>query len=143
MRTTSRIVNFLFFALLVSGLAIARAEGEGEKKAEEKKPTSPGGEVSGKVTLADGKALLAGMITFHGRDVKDTVRVTVDDGKYVARNVPAGKTVRVTIEVEPINALAEGVRDQLRRSEERARLLKLAKANDEQLTKHIKELKDR
>src|SRR5207247_3858131 len=110
MRTTSRIVNFLFFALLVSSLALARAEGEGENK-EEKKPTSPGGEVNGKITLADGKALPAGMITFHGRDVKDTVRVTVDDGKYVARNVPAGKTVRVTIEVEPINALAEGMRD--------------------------------
>ena len=51
-----------------------------------------------------------------------------DDGKYVARNVPTGKAIKVTIEVEPINALAEGVRDQLRRSEERAGLLKLAKA---------------
>ncbi|MBI1915235.1 MAG: hypothetical protein HYS12_10930 [Planctomycetes bacterium] len=134
---TSRIAPLLFFAFLASGLAIARAEGEKEKKT-----SDPRGEVSGIVRLA-GRELPAGMITFHGRDAKDTVRVTVDDGKYVARNVPAGKNIRVTIEVEPINALAESVRDQLRRSEERARLLKLAKADDEPLTKRIKELKDR
>src|SRR5947209_2571691 len=96
MKTTSRIVKLLFFALLAGGLATARAEGE-----EEKKPSAPRGEVSGIVRLA-GKALPVGVITFHGRDAKDTVRVTIDDGKYLARNVPAGKNVRVTIEIEPI-----------------------------------------
>src|SRR4051812_11241037 len=98
MRMRSQIVNRLFFAFLLSGLALARAdEGKGDKTGEKKKPQR-GGEVSGKVTLADGKTLAAGMIAFHGRDVKDTVRVTIDDGTYVARNVPAGKNVRVTIE---------------------------------------------
>jgi hypothetical protein len=143
MRTTSTIVILLLVALLLGNLVVGRAdEAKGDKKGEEK-TAQPQGQVSGQVTLADGKPLPAGMITFHGRDAKDTVRVTVDDGKYVARNVPIAKNVRVTIEVEPINALAESVRDQLRRSEERARLLKLAKADDESLTKRVKELKDR
>src|SRR5262249_43566632 len=97
----------------------------------------------GKITLSDGEPLPAGMITFHGRDARETVRVTVDRGKYVARNVPAGRTLRVTVEVEPINALTESVAQELHRAEERARLLKIAKVEDEKLTKRIKELRDR
>ncbi len=137
MRTTSRILSVLLAALLVS----AHATGGDDKETKENKPAV--GEVSGKVTLSGGKALPAGVITFHARDAKDTVRVTIDDGNYTARNVPAGQKVRVTIEVEPVNALAESVRDQLKRSEERARLLKMAKVDDKELTKRIKDLKDR
>jgi len=136
MRTTSRILSVLLAALLVS----AHAVGD-DKETKEDKPAL--GEVSGKVTLSGGKALPAGVITFHGRDAKDTVRATIDDGSYTARNVPAGQKVRVTVEVEPVNALAESVRDQLKRAEERARLLKTAKVDDKELTKHIKDLKDR
>ena len=138
MRTTSTILSVLLVALLVSAQAVG-----GDEVKKEDKSDQPISEVSGKVTLSDGKALPAGVITFHPRNAKDTVRVTIDDGKYVARSVPAEQKVRVTVEVEPINALAESVRDQLKRSEERAELLKMAKVDDKELMKRIKDLKDR
>jgi hypothetical protein len=125
----------LLTALLVGGLT-ARAD---DTKADHPVSTA---EVSGTVTLS-GKPLPAGWIAFHGKDARGVVRVTVDEGKYRARNVPTGENVRITIDVEGVRALAEDLREQLLRAGRRAELLKTAKVDDPKLSDRIKDLKAR
>ena len=103
--------------------------------------TKPGTQVLGMITYK-GKPLPAGFVTFHGKGMKDTFQATIDDGKYVLKNVRPGE-FKVTIDTESIAAFAKQLQEQVARLEARAELLKAAKKEDADLAKRIAELKER
>lgn len=109
---------------------------------EKKKPQAALGKVSGTVAL-DGQPLPAGFITFHGPGGANTFRANIDGGKYTVPGILAGRRYRVTVSTAGVRALADGTRNELRRLEARARLLKQARADDTAVTRRIKDLKER
>ena len=136
MNTASRIAILL-------GLLWGAGPAAGDDEKTETPPAPATGAVSGKVTLADGKPLPAGWVTFHGKKPEHTVRVNIDNGKYAAKAVPVGPGVRVTVDVEGIRVLARAQRQRLQLLQERAELLKKAKAEDAGLAEQIKDVKGR
>jgi hypothetical protein len=100
-------------------------------------------EVSGTVKLADGKPLPAGWVAFHGKEASQTVLAPIDNGKFVARAVPVGDGIRVTIDVAAIEASAARLDVQLREAVVRAGLMKAGGKDDAVLSKRIDEMKDR
>src|SRR5262245_32160401 len=138
-----RYLTATIYALLAGLLLVGPAVWADEKVPD--KTTSPEAtEIGGTVKLK-GEPLPAGLITFHGRDARDTVRVFIDNGKYLAKNPPGGE-IRVTIDTEGVRQLAEQFKTRLKQLESRAELMKKAKAEEaelEKVAKQIKEMKDR
>ena len=78
--------------LLTAGLASA-----GDQESKDAKTEQPAvGKVSGKITLADGKPLPAGFLTFYGAGALSSFRVNVDRGEYALAAIPAGR-YRLTV----------------------------------------------
>jgi hypothetical protein len=102
----------------------------------------PTAEVSGTVTLPDGKPLPGGWIAFHGKDATEVAFAPIDNGKFTAKGVPVGDEVRVTLDVGIGDELQDLV-FQLREAEVRAGLMKQAKATDAELSRRIEDMKDR
>jgi hypothetical protein len=115
--------------------AVAAAE-------DKKEPTAAVGTVSGTITL-DGKPLPAGFVTFHGPSGASAFRANIDGGKYATAGITAGRRYRLTVSTAGALALADSTRDELKRLEGRAQLLKQAKVDDTALTRRIKDLKER
>ena len=109
---------------------------------DKKEPPAALGDVSGMITL-DGKPLPAGFITFHGPGGANAFRANIDGGKYAVPRVLAGRRYRVTVSTVGVRALADSTRDELKRLEVRAQLLKQAKVEDAALARRIKDLKER
>jgi len=115
--------------------AIAAAE-------EKKDPPAALGNVSGTIML-DGKPLPGGFITFHGPGGANAFRANIDGGKYSVPGILAGRRYRVTVSTAGVRALADSTRDEIKRLEGRAQLLKQAKADDAALVRRLKDLKER
>lgn len=138
MQVLLRKVRVVLALLLTAGWATA-----GDQDSKDTKTEQPAvGKVSGKITLADGKPLPAGFLTFHGAGGSSTFRVNIDRGKYALSALPSGR-YHVTVGTDGIRTLAENTRNELARLEGRGRLLKGAKADTADLDRRIKELKER
>src|SRR6266849_5171547 len=96
-------------ALVVVGCSGKKDDKDGGPSGEPK----PTGEVSGTVTLADGKPLPAGWIAFHGQDASEAAMAPIDGGKFLAKGVPVGDSIRVTVDVDSITADAVALDQQL------------------------------
>jgi hypothetical protein len=143
MRTLRAKVRWLSVALAVV-LASAGCGGKKEDEGGDKPAAArPTGEVSGTVTLEDGKPLPVGWIAFHGKDASETALATVTDGKYVAKGVPVGDDIRVTVDAGAAAKEATDLDDQIWEAQTRAGLLAQAGKLDPALGKRIGALKER
>src|SRR5688572_4046354 len=80
-------------AVAVTGLVLAGPPAPAQDGKEEKKG---GAIVSGKVTV-DGQPVAKAKIGFHPEKGDGVAATTIEDGVYLARNVPVGK-LKVTID---------------------------------------------
>jgi hypothetical protein len=135
---------------LACWLAIAMVGGcSGKKDDKDKDGGGPGddskptAEVSGTVTLPDGKPLPAGWIAFHGKDAAEAAMAPIDGGQFLARGVPVGGSIRVTVDVDLINADAVALDQQILEMMVRTSLMKGAGKADADLDKRMEDMKDR
>lgn len=147
MRTLRARFRWLPVALAIT-LASVGCSGKKDdetKDKEEQKPEAakPAGEVSGTVTLPDGNPLPLGWIGFHGKDASETALATVTDGKFLAKGVPVGDSIRVTVDVGAAAKEVADLGEQIQEALTRAPLLKQSGLPDAHQEKHFQSLKER
>jgi hypothetical protein len=125
---------------LAAGLLPAGCSSKGDDKDGGGSSGPQTAEVSGTVTLPDGKPLPAGWIAFHGRAATETTLAPIDNGKFTAKGVPPGP-VRVTIDVTSIADQAQDVELRLREAQTRAGLMKQA-GSTQDMSARIAELQE-
>lgn len=145
MRTLRARVRWLPVALALV-LASAGCSGKKDEDNKEGDPSSTGtptGEVSGTVTLEDGKPLPVGWIAFHGKDASETALATVTDGKFAAKGVPVGESIRVTVDVAAAAKEASDLDDQIWEAMTRGPLLGQSGQSFDAWQKRVTALKER
>jgi hypothetical protein len=104
-----------YFWLLTLGLLVSTgcSGKQDDKDGDTPESPKPTAEVSGTVTLPDGKPLPAGWIAFHGKDASESAVATVADGKFLAKGVPTGDNIRVTVDTGSAGKEAADLKEQM------------------------------